>query len=60
MIYMRLALAIDILLVAVQHLSPGTTKSFLPLGGDAFIQLSALLLMGVAIHEVLSIRKDKK
>lgn len=60
MIYMRLALAIDILLVAVQHMSPGITKRFLPLGGDAFIQLSALLLMGVAIHEILWIRRDRK
>jgi len=59
MIYMRLALAIDVLLVAVQHLSPVETKGFLPLGGDTFIQLSALLLLGVAIHEIISLRKQK-
>ena len=59
MIYIRLALAIDVLLIAIEHLLHSITLGLLPLGGDPFVQLSVLLLLGVATTELLSLRKEK-
>jgi hypothetical protein len=59
MMYIRLALAIDVLLIAIEHLLRSITLGLLPLGGDPFIQLSVLLLLAVAITELLSLRKDR-
>jgi hypothetical protein len=60
MLYIRLALAIDVLLTAIEHLLQTITNGFLPLGGDPFIQLSVLLLLGVSITELLSLRKGRE
>ena len=60
MIFVRISLAIDVLLMAVEHVVP-VAKIILPLGGDPFVQLSALLLLGVGVHELNSLRgKSKK
>ena len=59
-IFIRILLAVDLLLVAVEHLLPSITKSILPLGGSEFIQLAVLLLLGVAVQELLSNRKGRR
>jgi hypothetical protein len=43
--YITVPLALDLLLIAVEHVAP-ITKSFLPLGGDHLIQLGIPLSFG--------------
>jgi hypothetical protein len=56
----RILLATDLLLVAVEHLLPSKTKNVLPLGGSEFIQLAVLLVLGVVVQELLSSRRGRK
>ena len=57
-IYIRVALAIDLVLCALQHGAPSITSGILPVGGSEFVELTVLLLLGVAMHELFSDRKQ--
>jgi len=56
--YIRVALAIDLLLCAVEHGAPTFTQGLLPLGGSEFVELAVLLLIGVAANELFAKRKE--
>lgn len=52
-IFIRLALLLDLTAIGVERVAPANL-SFLPLGGDHFIQLGLLLLFGAIVTEAWS------
>jgi len=52
--YIKIFFALDLLLVALEHLAPAATRKILPLGGSGFTQLAGLLLLGIAAHELFA------
>lgn len=52
----RLALALDLLLIVMEHLFP-SFHTVLPLGGDHFIQLAAMVILGVVLTELSDITR---
>ncbi|CAO4137872.1 hypothetical protein PKCBPO_00007 [Methylorubrum thiocyanatum] len=52
----RLALALDLLLIVLEHLF-SSLDALLPLGGDHFIQLGAVVILGVVLTELSDITK---
>jgi hypothetical protein len=54
----RIALAIDIFLIALCHICPKKIGHVLPIGGDPFVQLAVLLLIAVAIGEAVKSKKS--
>ena len=59
-IFIRVALAIDLLLIAVEHASPKLTAGVLPLGGSEFSQLAIILLLGIVAVDFFSKPKRKE
>ena len=57
--FIRIPLAIDILLMAFEKVSPDMSQGVLPVGGSAFVQLAVLVLFGIAAHELFSKNKKK-
>lgn len=55
-LWIRLALALDLLLIVFEHLFP-SLHSVLPLGGDHFIQLGAVVILGVVLTELFDIAR---
>jgi hypothetical protein len=50
-IFLRIPIALDLILVGIQHTVPAT-GAFLPLGGDPFIQFAALMCVGLGVQEM--------
>ena len=57
--FVRIALALDLLLIAFENALPTMTAGVLPLGGSEFVQLAVLLLFGVGVQELFSKRTRK-
>ncbi len=50
----RLALALDLVAILCEHMFPGC-RGLLPLGGDDFSQLAALVIASIALAELRTI-----
>jgi len=57
--FIRIPLALDLALTALEKLTPELTAGVLPLGGSHFVQLAVLLLLGVAAQELFSGRNNQ-
>ena len=55
----RLALALDLLLIAVEH-AFHAARHVLPIGGEPLIQLGILLCIGIALEEIVRTCRRKK
>jgi hypothetical protein len=55
----RLALALDLLAIWCEHIVP-KTKAFLPIGGDHFTQVAAMVLIAAILGEILEILNSSK
>jgi hypothetical protein len=55
----RVVLAVELLLVAVEHAIPGT-GCVLPVGGNHFVQLGVLLCLGVAFEEFADVVRRRR
>ncbi|MFZ1991213.1 MAG: hypothetical protein WAW96_15750 [Alphaproteobacteria bacterium] len=49
--YIRVPLALDILLIVIEQLVPAS-RQFLPLGGGECVQLGILLCLGIVAYEL--------
>lgn len=50
----QIALAIELIFLAIEKLVPATSK-WLPLGGDHFVQVAVLLFLAVAVGHLSTI-----
>ena len=57
-IYIRVPLALEMLLMAVEHCYP--TNGILPLGGDHLVQFAILLSLGIATRELVDAYRRRK
>lgn len=56
--YIRIPLAIDLLLIVIRQLFPLTQRA-LPIGGSDCMQLGILLVVGVVAYELISASRDR-
>ena len=49
--YIRVPLAIDLLLIALRQLFPQLSQT-LPLGGSEIVQVAILMIVGIVVHEL--------
>jgi hypothetical protein len=58
--FIRIPLALELVLLALEKVSPNVTAGILPLGGSDFLQVAILLLFGVAAQELFTKRTNDK